>query len=202
MAGKEPLKKDVMAENEALKQRLQDLESETDQLRESNQKLHIQISKPGAMEPMEEQIGQDGVAEIPTQMDIEEDFVIERPAAIMDVEAPGFDEKMAMEQFMREPVTVMVHETNEENPAPFFEVSVNGRREVFYRGKPKTVARMFVEGLARAKPVKFRNEEYTQQDGVRAVRWPTTTGLRYPFSVIEDKNPMGPNWLKSVLAQP
>ena len=112
-------------------------------------------------------------------------------------------EKEAMEKFMREPVTVHVHESADENAQRVIGVWVNGRQEIFERGKEKTVKRMFVDGLARAKPANYSNEEYVMSDGVtRNVRWPKHRGLRFSFSVVQDRNPRGADWLRSVLREP
>lgn len=126
-------------------------------------------------------------------------LVTPRPENFND---PVHQEKLANLKFMAEMVTVHIHDTAEKNADPCFEIQVNGEKEYFIRGQQKTVRRYFVEGLARAKPVSYKNEEYTTSDGVRAVRWPSNRGIRYPFSVVEDRNPRGASWLKSVLAQP
>lgn len=108
---------------------------------------------------------------------------------------------LKMLQFMREPVTVHIHETSDKNADPRFIIGVNGRNQTFVRGKEYTVPRYVVEGLARAKPVAFKNEEFFKPDGERAVRWPSVRGTRYPFSVIGDSD-RGNAWLKQVLRQP
>lgn len=112
-------------------------------------------------------------------------------------------DKIAALAFDNEPVTVHVHETSDEQADANFSISVGGKSEVFFRGETKTVARKFVEGLARAKPVGFRWEEYTRSDGTRAVRYPARTGLRYPFSIVKDANPRGgQEWVNRIIQQP
>jgi hypothetical protein len=65
------------------------------------------------------------------------------------------------------------------------------------------VKRKFVEGLARAKKTSYGNTlRVDQQTGLQSYVWPSKTGLRYPFAVIEDKNPRGKTWLEAVLRQP
>lgn len=127
-------------------------------------------------------------------------LIIPHPEVMDDGER--LREKYANNAFMNEMVTVHIHDTAEKNADPSFSIAVNGVDEFFIRGQKKTVKRMFVEGLARAKPVSFKNEEYTRQDGVRDVRWPSNRGLRYSFAVVHDPNPRGASWLASVLAQP
>lgn len=152
-------------------------------------------------EPMEEQIGQDHVREFDTAAGMGEDeTILEKPK--YDIDNPAFEEKAANLAFMEQMVTINIHTTNEQNAAPYFEISVNGISKIFHRGKKYTIPRYFVEGLARAKPVSYKNEEYTMSDGVRTVRWPSATGLRYGFSVERDPHPRGLEWLRSVIAQP
>lgn len=119
-----------------------------------------------------------------------------------DVDLPEFNEKAKMLSFMNEKVTVVIHETSDKNADGVFDISVNGRPKTFVRGHEFTVKRIYVEGLARAKPVHYDNKEYVDGDGVRKVRNPSRKGLRYPFAVVEDSNPVGRRWLKMVLAQP
>lgn len=111
-------------------------------------------------------------------------------------------DKLAALSFDNEPVTVHIHETSDEQADSNFSISVGGKTEVFFRGQTKTVARKFVEGLCRAKPVGFRWEEYTRDDGSRAVRYPSRTGLRYPFSIVKDPNPRaGQEWANRIIRQ-
>lgn len=149
-------------------------------------------------EPMEQDLGEDHVAEA---KEVDDEAVIELPMNA-NPDSPEFQDKAADLAFMKEPVTVFIHDTSEKNADKVFDVSVNGRSIVFQRSQEYVVPRMFVEGLARAKPVHFENEEYTDASGERGVRWPTRKGLRYGFSVVKDDNPRGKAWLKGVLAQP
>ena len=158
----------------------------------------VVLKRPGQLEPMEQQIGQDGTVEAGEAND--ESFLI-RPKQ-SNVEDPEFTEQMQLEQFMREDVTVHIQTVSEKNAQMVFDVCVNGHTVLFKRGETKTVKRYIVEGLARAKPLTYGNEEYIDTDGERKVRWPMQTGLRYPFSVVEDRNPLGASWLQHVLAQP
>ena len=123
-------------------------------------------------------------------------------ARVLDVDSPEFKDKAELLRFYAEPVTVMIHETAEEQADSNFAISVNGVPEVFWRGETKTVKRMYVEGLCRAKPVAFGNVEYTDDAGVRKFKWPASRGLRYGFTVVEDKNPRGGAWLRRTLAEP
>ena len=103
--------------------------------------------------------------------------------------------------FFAEPVQIVIHETAEEQADPRFSVWVNGREWVFVRGVEYTVPRYVVEGLLRAKPVGYMNQEYVREDGTRSVRWPTKRGLRYGFSVLMDSE-RGRAWEKQVRNEP
>ena len=119
-----------------------------------------------------------------------------------DVENPIFKEKMEYEAFMKEMVEVQIHDMQGDENVPLFDISVNGRACVFRFGEAKWVPRYIVEGLARARPIHYSNEAYRKQDGSESIRHPARRGLRYPFSVITDKNPRGNTWLRNILAQP
>ncbi len=120
---------------------------------------------------------------------------------IYDMDSPEFNEKQANIAFMEEMVTVMVAVGPEKDSDPRFEIGVNGVMQFFLRGKEVTVKRKFVEGLARAKPVILRNKEFINSEGISTVEYPETRTLRYPFSVLKDDNPIGHQWLTSVLRQ-
>ena len=120
---------------------------------------------------------------------------------LYDFDNPAFNEKLANLAFMQEMVEVHIQSSSDKAADPRFEIGVNGQTQFFVRGQTVVVARKFVEGLARAKPVMYENKEYTDAEGVRQVEYPSRSGLRYSFSVVRDPNPIGANWLKSVLAQ-
>lgn len=104
--------------------------------------------------------------------------------------------------FMAEMVTVDILSSHDENEDEAFIIEVNENKVVFRRGERKTVPRWAVEGLARAKPIGYSNQEYYKADGTRDIRWPSRRGERYPFAVFHDPNPDGPRWLQQVRAQP
>ena len=142
------------------------------------------------------QVGQESQIVLPTG-----DLIRPDEPEIMIPDGPTIDEYAKQLAFNEELVTVMVHETAEENAAPLVDVYVNGSAQFFIRGEPVTCKRKYVEGLVRAKPtaistdVRERNSENPQNVINRR------SALRYPFSVIEDKNPNGGAWLRKVLAE-
>jgi hypothetical protein len=153
------------------------------------------VVKRDHFEPLEQDLGGEHSREF------DEDGVLELPQNA-NPESAEFQTKAAALAFNEEPVTVFIHDTSEKNADPIFEVAVNGRKRTFLRDKEYTVPRKFVEALARARPIAYKNEEYTRPDGERAVRYNSSKGLRYGFSVVRDDNPNGKAWLKGVLAEP
>lgn len=103
--------------------------------------------------------------------------------------------------FNEEYVDVMVHESDSPDAEPLVEVFNNGTRQMFPRGHVVTCRRKYLEGLIRSKPVSYANVEFVREDGVRAVKYPKRSSLRYPFQVVRDDNPRGVAWLKKLMAQ-
>jgi len=157
---------------------------------------------PKMFEPMEQDQGKERApAEFGlVKHDTDDAALVDQ--GLHDVDSPEFKEKADLLKFMEEPVEVMIHQTSEKDADMVFDIQVNGRPQIFVRGQTYLVRRKFVEGLARAKPVHYVNEQYTQKDGTFGVRYPSRRGLRYPFTVTEDVNPRGAGWLKAILAQP
>lgn len=142
-----------------------------------------------------EQVGQDGVAVLDP---VEAKLIAPKIEPVDGPNAMAMVDELA---FMEEPVTVTVHTTKEKFEGPLVTISVNGRDQNFLRGQAITVKRKFVEGLARAKPVSFRNEEFVNGEGDKQFRYPASSGLRYPFQVDHDANPRGGPWLRKILAE-
>ncbi len=156
----------------------------------------VQGKRRGAMEPMEQKVGQDNPRDMPTTGPAR----IE-PQEIEVVDGPNWKEKAAALAFMNEEITVMVLPTTEPNAALVIDLWNGGRSQFFVRNVPQTCKRKFVEVLARAKKTVFTQEHYKDNTGADAIRNVPHTALRYPFSVIHDPNPNGVEWLKKVLAE-
>lgn len=114
---------------------------------------------------------------------------------------PIMQDKLNRLAFDKEIVEIHIAETNEEQADPRIEVGVNGQQFVMLRGNNYKVPRYVVEGLCRAKPFAYANQEYTTDEGVRKVRYRQSMGVRYPFSVINDPNPLGGPWLAKLLSE-
>lgn len=101
--------------------------------------------------------------------------------------------------FMEEPVKIMVHESTDENAQPVVDVYCNGTPQRFVRGMEQVVKRKFVQILINARTTTVRTR--TGVEGGNVVNQLTRhTAVRYPFSVIEDRNPRGGAWLREALA--
>lgn len=143
------------------------------------------------------QVGQDNPRDMPSSGPAKLE-----PALIEPVPGPKIKEKIEAAAFDADPVTIVVHESTNQNDDTVVETWVNGRAQRFIRGEHITVKRMFVEKLARSKKTTFRQEKYVDQAGFDSYRHIPTTALMYPFSLIADPNPKGGQaWLQKVLAE-
>lgn len=144
----------------------------------------------------EEKVGQQITHELPASGPVGE-----LTDTIETVDTPRWEEKAKNLAFMNEMVTVQIHDTGSINEEQFVEVRNDGKPQFIERGKPQTIRRMFVEVLARAKKEGISTPEYTDATGARATKIIRSPSLRYPFSVVEDRNPEGRTWLTRILAE-
>ena len=114
----------------------------------------------------------------------------------------GDSKQLAELAFNEELVEVMLHESTDPNAENPVFTACNGVTQYFFRGEVQTVKRKFVAILAAAKEHAIRTPEYTDNQGARATKIVRTSSLKYPFSVISDKNPRGAAWLKTLLHAP
>lgn len=125
----------------------------------------------------------------------------ERPVDTEIVDKPLPTSKVELEAFMNEEVTILVAESADENDPAMVDVGVNGRRQFIMRGMEQRVRRKFVEVLARAKRADYDQVTLDPRDGEAVNRLRRRNALRYPFQIIEDRNPNGRAWLRGVLAE-
>lgn len=125
------------------------------------------------------------------------------PGATRSVKGKGgLDPYIEELRFNEELVEVMVHESTDENAENPVFTACNGVTQYFYRGVPQMVKRKFVAILASAKEHGISTPEYTTPDGSRSMSIRRTSSLKYPFSIISDKNPRGAAWLKALIQAP
>lgn len=107
---------------------------------------------------------------------------------------------LELEKFMQEPVTIVVHSSNSENDVELVPVSVNGVQVFIQRDQPTILKRCYVERLARAKPTSY-SQNLDERLGEAMNNMKPRHSLKYPFAVVEDKNPKGRAWLQAILAE-
>lgn len=131
----------------------------------------------------------------------------------------GIDENLDQDDlaalaFMEEPITIVIQKSSEKFAPNVVDCWVNGRgAEIFDEGlgkwmvcgwlpvgKPVTTRRKYVEVLARAKPETIETEvrKYEDREDNIAHR---NVSTKYPFSVLQDKNPKGYAWLTKVIGE-
>jgi hypothetical protein len=128
-----------------------------------------------------------------------------------DIEMPGNNrliteigvinkDYLAQLAFMEEEITVMVHESADENADNPVTVGNNGTFRQFFRGQPTRVKRKFVDSLI-VKSGRVATPETQNGAGERTRVIRQTSAQKYPFSIMEDKNPKGAEWLRGRLAE-
>jgi len=117
----------------------------------------------------------------------------------------GFQSKAQQLAFMEEPVTIIIAEGTEKNPEQYVFLSVNGIGAGpngipwVPRNVEITIKRKYLSVLANSRPVHFRKKErYDPSTGDRVVDTVGSSSDRYPFQVVEDRNPHGREWLRQL----
>lgn len=127
--------------------------------------------------------------------------IVRNDQEIVIADKPVGDDYAKELSFMEEPVEIMVHESTDANADNPVQVACNGVNQFFFRGQALTVKRKFVEILARSKQTAIQTRTVKDYTGADTTAITKSTALRYPFSVISDRNPDGAVWLKGVLAE-
>jgi hypothetical protein len=148
------------------------------------------MSRKPAVEATNEYLGheaQGNIGEIGTG-DIE---VVDKPLSKKDID---------MEAFMNEPVQIVVLSSQDPNESQLVLVAVNGVNQYIVRDQPIVVKRKYVERLARAKRTDY-DQTLDERMGEAMNHLKQRHSLKYPFTVIQDANPVGPAWLRGILAE-
>jgi hypothetical protein len=126
------------------------------------------------------------------------------------------DEDLKEEDFLNEPVTILINRSMEKNFAPkctdliaingtWAEMLVDGRWVQYGylpRGRAITVKRKYVEVLARARYDSFNTEvlQPVNEDPITNIN--SVANYTLPFQMIKDTNqPRGQEWLEKLLSQ-
>lgn len=129
------------------------------------------------------------------------DEIGDGPINVEVVERPLTSDKAEQERFMNERMTIMLADSNDPNDTELVQVSINGRNQFFRRGFPQSVRRCYVERLARMKRTSYSQDlDERKGEAVYNTMRPHHA-LKYPFTVIEDANPLGGPWLRNLLAE-
>lgn len=103
--------------------------------------------------------------------------------------------------FMEERVTIRLHRTQEKNAPSFYDFYVNGRCEWVPVEQNYTLARKYVEVIARTQPYSVETKTGSANDERPANEIVRHQSSKHPFSVIRDPNPRGADWLMKVMAE-
>lgn len=145
-------------------------------------------------------------------IDFESTGPLERGETIVPIDKPIENDYLAALKFAEDPVTILITQGSEEFAPWSVPLWVNGKgAEVLMRGSwvelgylpvghEVVTRRKYVEVLARMRPDSIKTEviERVNEDPLNRIN--RSTRLQNQFSVIEDKNPRGREWLKQLMA--
>lgn len=122
-------------------------------------------------------------------------------SGIEAVPAEDFNNLAELEKFMNDPIELMIYEPMEEGSPAIVMLKVNGISQYVIRGRTQTIKRKYVEVLARARKQHVTARGFKTANGDAKNTVNITSGLEYPFQVLNDPSPKGPSWLKGILAE-
>lgn len=114
-------------------------------------------------------------------------------------ENDGTKDAFELEAFMHEMVTILVHPASEEGQLEVQTPNVGGVNQPIIRGQEITVKRKFVEALARTRTTKY--VQVIDPIDRSNIQMQERTVVSYPFSILNDRNPKGADWIKGILAE-
>ena len=103
------------------------------------------------------------------------------------------------QMFMKEMLEVYLHEPVSENEPKHVFVGVNGDSMWLLRGNTYQLKRYHVAVLAQAKSGRVSQRKLVAPDGSQSYVEKETLSLMYPFSVTNDPNPAGRQWLQETM---
>jgi hypothetical protein len=117
----------------------------------------------------------------------------------------GLNDKARKLAFLEEMVTVELSEGTDIDAEKYVFLSVNGvgpgpnGLQWVPRGTPVQMKRKYLEVLAKARQVKYKNHEQTNREGVQESFQRARSADIYPFTIIEDTRE-GIEWLRQLRA--
>ncbi len=144
--------------------------------------------------------------EIPVSGDLNKDTLHVQEIETENITRVGDPDQFRKDlAFAEEMVTIFLHESTNPNEEQYVFCAVNCEYPIpgipwMKRGRQYTIARKFVANLATARVTNY-TQPFAKETNDRANYMRPHSAVRYPFSVIEDKNPLGAPWLKSLMGQ-
>lgn len=121
-------------------------------------------------------------------------------ADIAAIDSPLESDHFRELAFMEEEIEVMVAETEDANAENPVIVGNNGIFKVFFRGHPTVAKRKFVDCLI-VKSGRVTTPETLNGAGERTNLIKQHNAHKYPFTLIQDRNPKGIEWMRRRLAE-
>ena len=109
--------------------------------------------------------------------------------------------ELEMTAFMEEEVKIIVLPSDSDYAEEVVHLCHNGRNQFILRGIAIIVKRKFVDILARSKLEFVQTPEAVDSQGHKTNSIKVRTNLKYPFTVISDRNPIGSEWLQNTIAE-
>ena len=155
------------------------------------------VISSGQLEGSQQDIGQ----ESPRTISSEDGKVELSPTLVVVADKVYDNEKMAMLAFFNEMVTIRISTTTDKTAEKAFEINVNGVPKLFRRGGTYTVPRYYVDRIIRCKQTVYGQEEVVNSSGVKEIRYPSQTALKYDYVIERDDNPRGRDWERATLSE-
>lgn len=115
------------------------------------------------------------------------------------VDIPNWKDKAAALAFNEELILVELMNDNDPQAEQVVQTGVNGVNQFLLRGKAQWIKRKFLAALATSQPESISTPEYTNARGDRGTRIIKNRTQKYPFRVLEDRNPDGRVWLERLM---
>lgn len=107
--------------------------------------------------------------------------------------------------FMAEPVKIILHRTREKFAPNAHDFYVQGKPLWITVDTPTTIPRCYLEIIARSQPFDVKTQVFEpapgDDSGVFRNQIQRFQSSKYPFTVVEDKNPRGAAWLAKVMRE-
>lgn len=147
------------------------------------------------------------------RISLEDGEEIDHEQIIVPIDSPLGSSQVENLAFAEEPVTIRIAKSSEKFAPKVVDCWVNGKgAEIFVNGKwlefgcmpiemPFTTKRKYVEILARSKVDTVTTQTGSMADEKPANNIDRSTSSKTPFTMIQDKNPKGSEWLTRLLME-